>query len=143
MNGSPEDIRLLNPEPPARWREAVVARLNDLCRLPVGWNGYGAGPVEFGTALFALQMLECACPANAPAPSIVPGADGDLQVEWHLGTADIELHVRAPNDVEAWRETTGTGAEGEHLKPTVDFSAIARWLSDLTEPTVAAEATAA
>ena len=115
------------------WRDAVTRRLDHLCKLPVGWDGYRAGPVRFSTAFFALNMLNVICGPDAPTPSIVPGLSGDLQIEWHLKTGDIELHVRAPNDVHAWRETPETGEDGQELPLTNDFTEIVRWMKDLTE----------
>lgn len=135
--------RILISERPLRWKDAVVARLDYLCKLPVGWNGYHAGPVDFSTAEFALSVLRRIGDADMPAPSIVPGVNGDLQMEWHVARGDIELHIRAPNDVRAWRETAETGEDGEELALTVDFTDVARWLKDLTEPKIAAVATAA
>ena len=109
----------------------------------MGWNGYRAGPVEFRTANFALNMLKSVCGPDAPAPSVVPGVNGDLQIEWHLKNGDIELHVRAPNDVHAWRQTPTTHEDGEELTLTVDFTEIVRWIKELTEPASAAVSAAA
>jgi hypothetical protein len=120
---------------PSAWRAQVVDRLNHLCCLPVGWNGYGAGPVNFQTADFALRVLDSVCSADTPAPSIVPGPSGDLQIEWHLETGDIELHIRAPYDVHAWCETAETGQTGQEVQLTIDFTAVAQWIKGLMEPT--------
>jgi hypothetical protein len=103
--------------------------------LPVGWNGYGAGPVNFNTANFALRVLESVCSSDTPAPSIVPGSSGDLQIEWHLETGDIEIHIRAPYDVHAWCETVETGRGGGEAQLTIDFTAVAQWIKSLMEPT--------
>jgi len=135
--------RVLMTERPTRWRAIVVDRLDQLCRLPVGWNGYHAGPVDFGTASFALNMLKSICDPEAPAPSVVPGVNGDLQIEWHLAKGDIELHVRAPNDVHAWRKTPDTNEDGDELVLTVDFTEVVRWIKDVTEPARAVVSAAA
>ena len=135
--------RKLIAERPSQWRESVVDRLNQVCRLPVGWDGYRAGPVSFGAADFALRMLEAACGPAIPPPSIVPGASGDLQIEWHRMDGDIELHVRAPDDVVAWRHTPDTGPEGDEVVLTGDFSVIADWIKSLLEPASAAIGAAA
>jgi hypothetical protein len=88
-------------------------------------------------------MLASACPSNAPEPQIVPGINGDLQIEWHTEEVDIELHVRAPNDVVACRvNTLMPEFEEEHLL-TVDFTIVSRWLKELPETPVAARSAAA
>jgi len=125
--------RLLITEPSHGWRDAITARLDHLCRLPVGWDGYRAGPVSFTTANFALNVLQVICGPETLPPSIVPGTSGDLQIEWHLQGGDIELHFRAPYDVVAWRETPETGEDGEELELTIEFTQVAQWIKALVE----------
>ncbi len=131
---------ILITEPIREWRDAAIARLNELVRLDRGWDGYRGLPVSFENANFALRMLEATCRADAPVPQIVPGANGDLQIEWHAQNTDIELHVRAPNDVHAWRMTPATQPNGEEIFLTNDFTVVANWVKEIAEP---ANATAA
>jgi hypothetical protein len=106
--------------------------------LPIGWDGYRAGPVAFSTAEFAFRVLDAICTQDTPAPSAVPGSSGDLQIEWHVHAGDIEIHVRAPNDVTAWRHMPPyTGPDGEELLLTNNFTEVARWIKNLLEPTSA------
>jgi len=130
-------------EPRRAWWHPIVARLDELCKLPIGWDGYHAPPVLFGNAYFAINMLASACPFDAPEPQIVPGSNGDLQIEWHTETADIELHVRAPNDVDAWRAQTSTPDHEDQLHLTIDFKVVAGWLAELSETPIAARSSAA
>jgi hypothetical protein len=120
-----------------------LERLDELCQLPVGWNGYYAGPVTFTNASFALSMLESTCGVDAPAPQIVPGSDGDLQIEWHTSCADIELHVRGPFNVHAWRMRYGANDGGDEMILSNDFTAVANWVKELVEPVIAPGAAAA
>jgi len=137
------NARTLITERPALWRGPTVARLDYLCRLPVGWNGYRAGPVSFNVAHFALRLLDAVCGPETPAPSLVPGSSGDLQIEWHSQTIDIELHIIAPNVVQAWRETPETGEDGQEVPLTIDFTEVAQWIKTLAEPSSAPIETAA
>jgi len=89
-----------------------------------------------------MRMLEATCGADAPIPQIVPGASGDLQIEWHLAGGDIELHVRGPNDVIAYRETPAV-PDGEELHLTIDFAKVAGWVRELAESSRAAQSAAA
>jgi hypothetical protein len=125
------------------WRTAVMQRLEELVRLKPGWDGYGGQPVSLANAVFALVMLEAACPAETPAPQIVPGPAGDLQIEWHTLDQDIELHVRAAYDVEAWRARAGGDADGETIELGGDFAVLAEWMKELTEGERAAGSAAA
>ena len=124
-------IRITNPD--RAWRESVIERLDKLVRLERGWDGYQGMPVSFANANFALQMLFVTCGPNAPTPQIVPGSDGDLQIEWHTIQGDVELHVCGPYDVNAWRKTEETGPDGEEVDLTNDFIVVARWIENLVE----------
>lgn len=134
--------RILIADKVSEWTPEVTDRLEALIKLPYGWDGYQGQPVSFVNANFALQMLNNICGLETRAPQIVPGAAGDLQIEWHTLQGDIELHVKGPNNVHAWRAVTGGDSEGEELDLTVDFAIVAVWVKDITEPPIAASATA-
>ncbi|MGA8169573.1 MAG: hypothetical protein WB816_01855 [Methylocystis sp.] len=125
-------------EPRHEWWRSAVERLEDLCKLPMGWDGYDAPPIAFENALFAAEMLVAMCPLSAPEPAIVPGAEGDLQVEWLTEDVDIELRIRAPYDVEACRADGPTPEHEVRLHLTTDFSAVFAWLAELPETSQAA-----
>ncbi|MGH8507244.1 MAG: hypothetical protein ACREVH_00785 [Gammaproteobacteria bacterium] len=112
--------------------------METLVRLEPGWDGYTGLPVSFENATFALQMLDLLCGAETPLPQIVPGSSGDLQIEWHNAAGDMELHVRSPNDVHAWKCMVGDGKDGIELDLTNDFLDVTHWIMQLTEPSVAA-----
>lgn len=130
-------------QPVARkWRSAVMQKLEKLVKLPNGWDGYRAQAVSFDTATFTLQMLESTCSDQVPEPQIVPGVAGDLQVEWHIENIDIELHVRAANNVSAWRSNAETGPDGEEIDLTINFLPIIGWINELVEQPANAETAA-
>ena len=126
------------------WHDTVMARFEHVCQLRQGWDGYDARPIDFGTANFALRVLHAICTPSTPAPFIVPGVDGDLQIEWHTEAWDIEIHVLAPNVVEAWRAPADRrDAEEESFKTTIDFTSLCSWVKTLSEPALADFASAA
>ena len=129
-------------EPRQNWRNAVIERLTELVRLKHGWDGYRGKPVSLENATFTLRMLETICGPNAATPQLVPGPSGDLQVEWHTMSGDIELHVLEPNRVDAWRQLVGGNDDGESLDLTEDFGAVAAWVIEMTELGFAAAPTA-
>jgi hypothetical protein len=134
--------RIIVNDNSSKWNAAVKERLEVLIRLIPGWDGYGALPVSFENANFALRILERICDEDSPAPQIVPGTQGDLQIEWHTLQGDIELHIKAPNDVHAWRAMQNADPDGEDLDLTNDFAAIAHWVKEIVEPTIGASAAA-
>ena len=135
-------IGYLTPDIGQKWREPVIRRLNELTALQLGWDGYEGIPVSFQNAYFAMEMLDACCRGDAPAPQIVPGSSGDLQIEWHLERGDIELHILGPNDVHAWHADENTGFDGEEVPLTNDFTAVVKWIKNLMEPTRATVPTA-
>jgi hypothetical protein len=80
------------------WKED----LENLTRLPVGWDGYKAPPVSRENADAALALLGKFLDVGMPPPQIVPGVDGDLQIEWHIRNLDIEIHIVQPGLVRVW-----------------------------------------
>jgi hypothetical protein len=125
------------------WYDPVKQQFEERVHLPSGWDGYNAVPASFVNANFALRMLEKTCGLESEPPQIVPGTAGDLQIEWHTMNGDIELHLRAPNDVYAWRAVAGEDSQGEELELTTDFSVVAQWAKEIMESLISAEATAA
>jgi hypothetical protein len=118
-----------------KWRDPIIKRLNELVALQPGWDGYYGVPVTFENAYFAMEVLDACCRGNDPIPQIVPGTSGDLQIEWHLEKGDIELHILSPNNVQAWHVNENIGTDGEEVLLTTDFTAVVRWIENLTEPT--------
>lgn len=128
----------------SEWYEVVQSRLEELVDdLRPGWDGYNGRPVSFLNASFALSMLSSICRPDTPAPQIVPGSDGDLQIEWHTDEVDIELAVRGPYVVNAWRWVVGDDPDGESLELSQDFTEVANWVSEILEHQVAADTAAA
>ncbi|WP_157776571.1 hypothetical protein [Nitratireductor aquibiodomus] len=112
------------------WMRDLSSRFDEVVSLTKGWDGYSGVPVSFTTAQFAAQMIERLWVPGVPTPSIVPGTDGSVQVEWHAGGFDVELDVLEPLEVEAYRLNRKTG-EVDELEIESDFSQIAQWISDI------------
>ena len=142
-NNSPLGARVLIGEPEQHWHDEVIKQLNLLVKLNHGWDGYEATSVSFENASFSLRMLESICRNSAVTPQIIPGISGDLQIEWHTFQGDIELHVKAPNDVHFWYSFLGSDAEEGELDLTIDFTEVAKWVLKITEPPIALRAASA
>lgn len=123
--------RVVVPQNNSNWARIIEARLNELTSLPRGWDGYHGKPVSFQCAHFVANMLETLYQPNVPLPSLVPGSDGSLQVEWHRNMFDVELDVLDAQNIVATRVNCETDAE-EVLEIENDFSAIVGWITDLS-----------
>ena len=82
------------------WRRSVDLRLEKLSRYERGWDGYDAVPPSSSVIAYARSVLHSAMSPGTPAPSIVPMAEGGLQLEWHRNGFDIELAIFTTSDVE-------------------------------------------
>ena len=112
--------------------QELESRLGELTRLPAGWDGYQGKPVSFGNAEFAANLIESICFDNIPAPQLVPGSDGTLQLEWHMNGYDIEIDVLAPFEIVATRHDRVAGEEDE-IEVQSDFTELAEWVKALGE----------
>ena len=126
-----EPLRVLISENTGVWLQSLMPTLNELVALRSGWDGYQAKPVKFDVAHFTAEVVQRLETANVPAPSLVPGINGDLQLEWHARNWDIELHVRAPYEVHAWRSGPNVDPDGEDIELTADYSIVRNWVREI------------
>lgn len=69
----------------------VIARINELFTLPNNWDSYGGRPISFTAAMAAISWLDDYSEDKLPVPSVVPGSDGSVQLEWHIHGIDLEV----------------------------------------------------
>lgn len=112
------------------WVEELRDKLGELVKLPLNWDGYDGLPVSFDVAYFSVAVLNHLYRDGIPCPDIVPGSDGSMQIEWHLGGYDIELHVLGIYEIDAWRKNRATGAQDE-VEISNDLTLVAGWMRDL------------
>lgn len=143
LNFAPPVARITMNDTSNPWARDLERQLESLIQLREGWDGYRARPVSFSIAVFAHNMLGRLFLQGLPPPDLVPGYAGDVQAEWHIGNTDIELHVRAPNNVIAWRATPATGEDGEEIELKNDFTVVGDWIKQLVEADHANAAAAA
>ncbi len=125
---------LQQPREPAHdqspWMEQLKERFDDITSLDVGWDGYEGKPVSFQHAVFAAMLAERLYSPGVPAPQIVPGNDGTLQLEWHRSGLSIELDVIGPYRVFATKITRDCDTVEEHILGS-DYSLVAGWIEQL------------
>mgnify|MGYP003382453135 CR=1 FL=1 len=123
-------VRVRVHHPRSEWIAALSERFDELTALPKGWDGYGGLPVSFGCAQFAAHLVERLYDPSIPAPNLVPGSDGTVQIEWHRNGYDVEIDVTAPYEVVAYRHDLVSGNDEEVALQT-DFTQIADWIGEL------------
>lgn len=113
------DLRKLGLSGPAatafRLDDDLETRLAELLCLPQGWDGYRGMPTAPQVADRVRASLARCQRADGVSPAIVPGSDGDVQLEWHAGGIDLEIAIDQSNAVQVWFRTGNTHPEGLSL----------------------------
>ena len=65
----------------------------ELTGLEQGWDGHDGVPVRFHAARMALEFLRAIGAYTQIMPDIVPLSNGGLQLEWFVGTYEVEVEV--------------------------------------------------
>jgi hypothetical protein len=86
--------------PPAAptWIRPVLERLDSILALPEGWDGREANRPRVWHAVEVIGFMQRVMREATALPSIVPLADGGMQVEWHRGGLDVEATFTAGPD---------------------------------------------
>ncbi len=108
---------------PSRVIREVVSELNRALALPRNWDSYRGRCASPTAAKAALSWLIDVLQPALPCPSVVPGSDGSVQLEWHLRGIDLEILFHPSGigefifeDRESVREEEGI------LAPSNDFA---------------------
>ena len=74
------------------WEVEILLELSRIGTLGDGWDSYGAKSVSAARLTQTYDLLNSIMADSTPVPSLVPTANGSIQVEWH--TCDLELEIR-------------------------------------------------
>jgi hypothetical protein len=103
----------------------IQPQLEELMRLPAGWDSYGAPPIRPEAVSFALSVLNSIMKLQTPLPQVVPTSVGGVQLEWHEKDIDLELHISAPYNCEVlFHDHRDTTALPLHQDLTMDFRSL-------------------
>ncbi len=132
---APRAATLSGVEP--EWRDVFSARIERLRGLSRGWDGPGSVPVQGRLLLQAVQIVMEALGGSRKAspPSLVPGGDGSLQIEWHteLGEIEFDLAVNGRRSIWIHDRLTGEEIEGEDERALTLLSRWAAWYSKIPD----------
>ena len=68
-------------------------KLEKLTTLPIGWNGHHSIPISKSNAFFASQIAEHLHRLIDDIPQIIPGSNGNLQLEIQQSNASVKIHI--------------------------------------------------
>lgn len=126
-----ETINVVVEGEPPSWLMPTVNALQDLLRLPAGWNSYGAVPIEPRAVVATIELMASTMDTDTPAPHVVPTNRGGVQLEWHQPDVDLEIQVLAPGRFAVAFEDFRTGREWEG-EVTSDMSRLRDFMTQLS-----------
>ena len=113
------------------------AKLIEFTKLAHGWDGYSGIPLPLKNAKVAESVLKKIIVHRIPEPSVVPGGDGAVQIEWHINNFDLEFTVSRFGELRAWRYNVKSEVESEirldEMEKESFFSTLSSWVSDLSK----------
>jgi len=113
------------------WIKSTARQLCQFQKLQPGWDSYGAVGISRQAADLMIEVLADVMNPNAPAPTIVPSAQGHLQAEWHMKGIDLEIEAIDSTHIVVDYDGPG-GAWSEVL--SVDLGKLVRAIDRLSTP---------
>lgn len=78
-----------------KWYRQTTDGLYSILALGDNWDSYGANRFSPEIAKAVSDLLINIMHINTPAPQLVPSANGNIQLEWHIGGIDLEIEVES------------------------------------------------
>ena len=78
---------------------STVEQLTALISLSDDWDSYGAMAPSLEAIHTATKVISRIITDDMVVPAVVPGADGSIQLEWHVNGIDLEVEVLSDNSV--------------------------------------------
>lgn len=112
------------------WKDHLNSKFTELLALEPGWDGYQGEKLNLTILDFTLSLLEDLYCDGLSAPSVIPGSDGTIQLEWHQNGYDVEIDVLNPYDISACRKVPGS-EDYEDVDVEKDISILLNWMTEL------------
>lgn len=102
---------------PPEWLVRAGDRILELSRLPKGWDGYSAPPMDQNSLRQAWKLLRVLADVLHTQPSIVPTVLGGVSLEWHRDDVDAEIEFNPGRRAYlSWIDSTGRDFEGDNVE---------------------------
>jgi hypothetical protein len=129
--------RVFSPMEAPAWVVATMNTIDELEKLPDGWDTYGSARLQPEAIKKARTLIAGLCIANLTAPQVVPISGGGIGFVWNLGKKELELEIKPDGKVEYLRvtgrpsvnqrDTMQAGSVG--LDDVNDVRLLIRWLA--------------
>jgi hypothetical protein len=118
----PSTYEVMSNEP--AWLRSTVNQLEEILSLGENWDSYGAAPVSFENAEYAVRLLDFVASLATPAPFIAPTPEGSVQLEWHRAGIDLEVEIVSPYRLLVSYEDQAGGTSSWEGEVTTDFTSV-------------------
>ncbi len=82
------------------WTIQAAQKLTELGRLPHGWDSHGGLPLSARAGQTVEQAIEILKHRDLPAPGVVLGPCGNVNLEWRLNGRDLEINFEDSGAIE-------------------------------------------
>ena len=117
----------------SQWAAETVKKVLGLTSLPHNWDSYGSPPPS-QVAIFASFGLLNSIPKTVfedlPLPFVAPVSGGGIQLDWNVGTRELELHIMPDGSTQFLRAFGGEVLdEGPLRLSPIETRALFAWLT--------------
>ena len=81
------------PSPREDFPDELAERFLQIAGLEENWNGYGAPPMEPDCIEDAIRIVKMGLAMGLPAPSVAPGGDAGVGIEWAAGQWELSIDI--------------------------------------------------
>ena len=111
------------------WVKPTISAFIGIQGLSSNWDSYGGKAINHDLIQQSLLVLQLVMKADSPTPSVVPLADGGIQIEWHRKQQDLEIVFPADKVPQFFYKNRATGAEQQGFAN--EIANLAHLLNDL------------
>jgi hypothetical protein len=84
----------------SQWQIDAIRKLDQLLALPRDWDSYGSSPPSEIAVKAAVRLILDIDFDYFVSPHIVPVSGGGVQLEWSLGSREVEIEITDEGSVE-------------------------------------------
>jgi hypothetical protein len=95
----------------SRWQIEAVRKLFQLLALPRDWDSYGSPPPSEVAITAGVRLILGIDLDNFVSPRVVPVSGGGVQLEWSLGTSEVEIEIDNEGSAEYLKSSKGKPIE--------------------------------
>lgn len=93
----------------------LTRQATTLRSLGPNWDGFGAEPINHEQIARLVSLIKDRIPSQSQPGSLVPGADGSLQVEWHTAAASLGMLIEDDGIISTWLKPVDADTEVERF----------------------------